>query len=110
MPAEVVAGGVRQDRHAAGLAVLIGAALLSVMSVPAAIVGARTRLSSYMIIELTYGWLGAKFINFWLGLFLLGWYAVTAELFEHSRLRMRGLRHRRQFIEENALAVRNLDV
>jgi cytosine permease len=63
------------------LATLIGALVLSLMSIPAAIVGVRTRLSSYMIIELTFGWLGAKFVNFWLALFLLGWYAVTAELF-----------------------------
>lgn len=62
-------------------AALIGAMILSVMSVPAAIVGASTRLSSYMIIEHTFGYLGAKFINFGFGIFLLGWYAVTAELF-----------------------------
>lgn len=65
----------------AALATVLGALILSLMSIPAAIVGVRTRLSSYMIIELTYGFLGAKFINFWLALFLLGWYAVTAELF-----------------------------
>jgi cytosine permease len=34
-----------------------------------------------MIIEHTFGYVGAKFINFWFALFLLGWYAVTAELF-----------------------------
>ncbi|MDX1406181.1 MAG: cytosine permease, partial [Woeseiaceae bacterium] len=60
---------------------LLGALILSIMSVPAAIVGARTRLSSYMIIEHTFGYVGAKFVNFWFGIFLLGWYAVTAELF-----------------------------
>lgn len=63
------------------LAAVTGAMILSVMSVPAAIVGARTRLSSYMIIEHTFGYAGAKFVNFWFGIFLLGWYAVTAELF-----------------------------
>ena len=63
------------------IATLSGALILSLMSVPAAIVGARTRLSSYMIIEHTFGFAGAKFINFGFGVFLLGWYAVTAELF-----------------------------
>jgi cytosine permease len=62
-------------------ATLIGALALSLMSIPAAIVGASTRLSSYMIIEHTFGYVGAKFINFGFGVFLLGWYAVTAELF-----------------------------
>jgi cytosine permease len=63
------------------IAVVAGALILSLMSVPAAVVGVRTRLSSYMIIEHTFGYVGAKFVNFWFGLFLLGWYAVTAELF-----------------------------
>lgn len=63
------------------IAAVTGALILSLMSVPAAVVGARTRLSSYMIVEHTFGFVGAKFINFWFGLFLLGWYAVTAELF-----------------------------
>lgn len=63
------------------IATLSGALILSLLSIPAAIVGVRTRLSSYMIIEHTFGFAGAKFINFWFGIFLLGWYAVTAELF-----------------------------
>jgi cytosine permease len=62
-------------------ATLIGALILSLMSIPAAIVGVKTRLSSYMLIEHTFGYAGAKFVNFWFGIFLLGWYAVTAELF-----------------------------
>lgn len=63
------------------VATFAGALVLSLMSIPAAIVGARTRLSSYMIIEHTFGYAGAKFVNFWFAVFLLGWYAVTAELF-----------------------------
>lgn len=63
------------------IAALTGALILSLMSIPAAIVGARTRLSSYMIVEHTFGYVGAKFVNFGFGIFLLGWYAVTAELF-----------------------------
>ena len=63
------------------IASVAGALILSLMSVPAAIVGSRTRLSSYMIVEHTFGFAGAKFVNLWFGLFLLGWYAVTAELF-----------------------------
>ena len=37
------------------LATVIGALILSLMSIPAAIVGVRTRLSSFMIIEHTFG-------------------------------------------------------
>lgn len=63
------------------VATLLGALILSLMSIPASIVGVKTRLSSYMIVEHTFGYVGAKFINLWFGIFLLGWYAVTAELF-----------------------------
>lgn len=62
-------------------AVVLGAVILGIMSVPAAVVGVRTRLSSYMIIEHVFGSVGAKFINACFGLVLLGWYAVTAEYF-----------------------------
>jgi len=63
------------------VATLTGALILSLMSIPAAIVGVRSRLSSYMIIEHTFGYAGAKLVNLWFGIMLLGWYAVTAELF-----------------------------
>ena len=62
-------------------ATLIGAAILSLISIPAAVVGTRSRLSSYMIIEHTFGVFGSKLVNIGFGVFLLGWYAVTAELF-----------------------------
>jgi len=74
-----LARGIGFDK--AIIATLCGALILSLMSIPAAIVGARSRLSSYMIIEHTFGYVGAKFVNFWFGVLLLGWYAVTAELF-----------------------------
>lgn len=63
------------------IATVVGALILTVMSVPASIVGARSRLSSYMIIEHTFGFGGAKLVNFVFGTMLLGWYAVTAEIF-----------------------------
>lgn len=63
------------------LAVLVAALLLSVMSVPSGIVGVRTRLTSYLIVEHVYGRIGARFVNLAFGIVLLGWYAVTAELF-----------------------------
>ncbi len=69
--------GLRQ----AILAVLLGAAFLSLLSVPAAIVGAQTRLSSYMIIHHVFGEKGSVAVNALLGLVLLGWFAVTAEFF-----------------------------
>jgi len=63
------------------LAVVIGSALLTVMSLPAAVLGARTRLSTYMIVTRVFGATGSKLVNAVLAVVLLGWYAVTAELF-----------------------------
>jgi cytosine permease len=51
------------------------------MSMPAAMVGAQTRLSTYMIVSRVFGNTGSKLVNVVLALVLLGWYAVTAELF-----------------------------
>jgi cytosine permease len=62
-------------------ATIIGSLVLCVMSVPAAVVGARTRLSTYMIVRNVFGNTGSRLINFVLALVLLGWYSVTAELF-----------------------------
>jgi cytosine permease len=63
------------------LAVVIGSALLTLMSLPAAVLGARTRLSTYMIVTRVFGATGSKLVNAVLAVVLLGWYAVTAELF-----------------------------
>ncbi len=69
--------GFTGTAKAVGLASLI----LAVMSIPAAIVGAQTRLSSYLIIEFVFGRRGSNFVNALLGLTLLGWFAVTAGFF-----------------------------
>ncbi|HWG68377.1 MAG TPA: cytosine permease [Steroidobacteraceae bacterium] len=62
-------------------AAVIGSVILSAMSIPAAIVGARTRLSTYMIVRNVFGRGGSRAVNLVLALVLIGWYAVTAELF-----------------------------
>ncbi|HEY0342861.1 MAG TPA: cytosine permease [Steroidobacteraceae bacterium] len=62
-------------------ATVLGSIILAVMSIPAAIVGARTRLSTYMIVRNVFGESGSKLVNLVLATVLLGWYAVTAELF-----------------------------
>ena len=63
--------------QAVGLASLV----LAVMSIPAAIVGAQTRFSSYLIYLFVFGKKGSNYVNALLGLTLLGWFAVTAGFF-----------------------------
>lgn len=65
-------------------AVVIGSVVLCAMSVPASMVGAQTRLSTYMIVTNVFGTAGARLVNLVLAAVLLGWYAVTAELFGRS--------------------------
>jgi cytosine permease len=72
---------LRLGLRVATLAVVIGSAILAGMSVPASIVGARTRLSTYMIVSHVFGGHGARLVNLVLAITLLGWYAVTADLF-----------------------------
>ena len=62
-------------------AVAVASLVLVLMSIPAAIVGAETRLSSYLIIEFVFGRRGADLVNGLLALTLLGWFAVTAGFF-----------------------------
>lgn len=65
-------------------AILVGSVVLGALSIPAAIIGARTRLSTYMIVSHVFGRQGSIAVNVLLATVLLGWYAVTAELFGHT--------------------------
>lgn len=66
---------------AAVRATIIGSIVLTFMSIPAAMVGSGTRLSTYMIVSHVFGRSGSVAVNVLLGTALLGWYALTAELF-----------------------------
>ncbi|HSQ97559.1 MAG TPA: cytosine permease [Rickettsiales bacterium] len=47
-------------------------------------IGAKTRLSTYMISSIAFGKNVAKFINFLMSAVLLGWYAITLTFFGNS--------------------------
>ena len=55
--------------------------VLGVLCGVTAIIGNRTRLSTYMLLHFSFGRKGTLFINFLIGITLLGWYAVTVEIF-----------------------------
>lgn len=63
------------------LALFAAAAVLSLMSIPTAIIGQQTRRTSYSLIRSVFGPIGGPIINCVFAAVLLGWYAVTAELF-----------------------------
>ncbi|MFS4466846.1 purine-cytosine permease family protein [Maribacter sp. 2210JD10-5] len=58
--------------------------VLSLLCGITAIIGNRTRLSTYMLLHFPFGRLGAKLINLIVGITLLGWFAVTIEIFGTS--------------------------
>lgn len=63
------------------LAIGLASLVLSLMSIPAAVVGVQTRLNSYLIFQFVFGKKGSNFINALLGITLLGWFSVTAGFF-----------------------------
>ena len=62
-------------------AVLIAAALITALASITGVIGARTRLSTYMIIQFSFGRLGSKLVNFAFALSQIGWFAVNAFIF-----------------------------
>lgn len=68
----------------AGLAVLLSCLILSFFGVVTGIIGAKTNLSSYMIISQVFGEKGSKFINILFAVTLAGWFGVTLSFFAQA--------------------------
>jgi len=61
-----------------------GAAILFVLALGTSTVGARTRLSTAMLMQFVFGSLGARVVSVALAITLTGWFGVTAQLFGES--------------------------
>lgn len=72
-----IAEGFRE----ANIAFWLGNAFVAIAGIFTAIVGSRSRLSTYMILQFSFGPTGAKLVNLLMAITLLGWFASTAELF-----------------------------
>lgn len=68
----------------AALAIAIGAAVLGVLTALTATVGAVSRQSTALIVRYAFGSQGARAISALLGATLIGFFAVTAEIFGKS--------------------------
>lgn len=73
--------GLSLGLYQASCSFIIGGIILTSIGCLTAIVGARSRVSTYMIIQFPFGRTGAKFVNLVLAITLFGWYGVTAYLF-----------------------------
>lgn len=70
-----------------GLAASFGGGfILMLVALPAAIAGAKSRLSTYMLIIDAFGSVGGRIVNVLLSLSLLGWFGVIAMMFGSAML------------------------
>ena len=67
---------------------LAGAIILTILGSLTGGIGARTRLSSYMLNRVAFGRRGAALVNLAFALSLLGWFGVNIDLFSGAVLRL----------------------
>ncbi len=65
----------------AAVAMCIGCFLVATMMVVTSIIGARTRLSTYMILRIPFGKSGAKIVNLLLAVTYIGYFGATGDIF-----------------------------
>ncbi|WP_242557942.1 MULTISPECIES: cytosine permease [Pandoraea] len=75
-----VVGGIRAS--------LLGGAILAAVALPAAIAGARSRRTSYELIQQAFGQTGGKVVNVVIVVAILGWFGVIAMMFGQAMLPM----------------------
>jgi cytosine permease len=89
LPAFVMGAKLNEAMGTRGaiVAALAGGFILSCIAASAAVVGARSRLSSYQLILAAFGYRGGKLVNACLSVVMVGWFAVVASLFGDAALR-----------------------
>jgi cytosine permease len=70
------------------VALVGGSVLLAFIASVCGSIGARTRLSSYMLVRVAFGTRGAALVNVAFALSLLGWFGVNIDLFSGAVLRL----------------------
>ncbi|MGD8356928.1 MAG: cytosine permease, partial [Lysobacterales bacterium] len=76
--------GLAMGLRKVGLAIPIGSAFLCAVGCLAAVVAAQSRLTTYMMIEFSFGVTGAKLVNLIISITIFGWFTVTASFFGES--------------------------
>lgn len=76
--------GVEMGLVNSTIAFVIGGLVLAVIALLAGIIGVRNRLSSYMIINKSFGVLGSRIVNVALALSMFLFFAINAELFNDA--------------------------
>ena len=76
--------GLAMGLKQAGLVIPAGSLFLCVIGCLAAVIAAQSRLTTYMIIQFSFGRSGAKLVNLVLSITIFGWFSVTASFFGES--------------------------
>ena len=68
------------------LAILIGSTIIFAIGTAMGMIGARTRMSSYLLVRIAFGDLGASIVNLAFAVSLIGWFGVQINVFNEGVL------------------------
>lgn len=66
------------------IAAILGAAIFGLIAIPASLVGAKTRISTYMLSQVVFGKNSGKLIAIIIGVTLFGWFGINLSVFAIS--------------------------
>ena len=70
------------------LAVIIGSVIITCVGVVMGVIGAQSRMSSYLLVRIAFGDLGAGLVNIAFAISLLGWFGINVNLFADAVARL----------------------
>lgn len=70
------------------IALVVGSALLTFIGATMGAIGARTRMSSYLLVRIAFGDRGAAVVNLAFAVSLIGWFGVNIDLFSGAVIRL----------------------
>jgi len=70
------------------IALIVGSVIITIIGAIMGSIGAKTRLSSYLLVRIAFGDKGAGFVNMAFAISLLGWFGVNIDLFSDAVLRL----------------------
>ncbi len=76
--------GLAMGLDKVAVAISVGSAFLCIIGCFAATIAARSRLTTYMIIQFSFGTSGSKLVNLIISVTIFGWFTVTASFFGES--------------------------
>lgn len=76
--------GTAMGIQKAAIAFVIGGIVLAFLGSLTSLVAVRARLTTYMLVQYSFGETGARFVNFILAATMFGWFGVNAALFGNA--------------------------